>query len=265
VTPDPASVMDAGSAYLAEINRRVAGFDGLVEPDITLSAIGLPFARVNSAHGARLTPESVESRIDDVIAWFEARGLPFVWRIGPADRPTTLQHRLVARGFVLDPDTMPGMVAALVNLPALELPAGTSLETVTEPAAFRAWLDVTVAGFGMPPQLGDAFMKFAGLGFGEDAPTSLLARIDGRPAAAALVTVAGGGAVISNVTTLPAARGRGLGRAITLAGMRHAAEAGAAIAVLQSSEMGYGIYRRLGFETFGWYGACIRRSPAPPI
>ncbi|MGZ8515517.1 MAG: GNAT family N-acetyltransferase, partial [Candidatus Limnocylindrales bacterium] len=58
--------------------------------------------------------------------------------------------------------------------------------------------------------------------------------------------------------TLPDARGRGLGRAITLAAMRHGAGAGAAIAVLQSSEVGYRLYRGLGFEDFGRYRSLLR-------
>ncbi|MGZ8437747.1 MAG: hypothetical protein ACXWXR_04310, partial [Candidatus Limnocylindrales bacterium] len=71
------------SAYQAELNRQVPGFDGLVEPDVVLAAIGLPVARVNSANATRFTADSADSRIDAVIAWFEARRLPFVWHLGP--------------------------------------------------------------------------------------------------------------------------------------------------------------------------------------
>ena len=123
--------------------------------------------------------------------------------------------------------------------------------------SFRAWLGVVVAGFEMPPIMGETFLKFGGLGFGPGTPDLLLARLDGRPVATALAAVVGGGVAITNVTTLPDARGRGLGRAITLAAMRHGAEAGAAIAVLQSTEMGYRLYRGLGFEDFGRYRSLL--------
>jgi ribosomal protein S18 acetylase RimI-like enzyme len=53
---------------------------------------------------------------------------------------------------------------------------------------------------------------------------------------------------IYQVATLPAARGRGIGRAVTLAAMKHARDLGAKRAVLQSSEMGYPVYRAIGFE-----------------
>lgn len=256
---DPVAVLDAGSRVFAELNQRVPGFDGLVEPDVTMASISLPIARVNSATAARFDPATADARIDDVVAWFEYRKVPFVWRLGPGDRPGDLQDRLLAKGFALDPDEMPGMAAPLSALPEVELPDGAAIEVVRDANAFRAWLDVLVGGFGMPPQIGDAYMAFETLGFGDDLPTrAILARIGDRPVATALCVFADGGLVIANVTTLPDERGRGLGRAVTLAAMRLGAAAGAVIAVLQSTEMGLGVYQRLGFEAFGRYRVLAR-------
>ena len=256
---DPAEVADAGTRVFAEMNRLVPGFDGLVAPDVTVASIGLPIARVNSASAARFSPETADARIDDVVAWFEARRVPFVWRLGPADKPDDLQERLLAKGFTLDPDEMPGMSASLADLPDVELPAGTTIETVRNADAFRAWLDTMVVGFGMPPQIGDAYMAFANLGFGDELPIrGLLARVDGRAVSTALGVLAGEGIVIVNVTTVPEQRGRGLGRAVTLATMHAGAAAGARIAVLQSTEMGLGVYRRLGFREYGQYRVLAR-------
>jgi ribosomal protein S18 acetylase RimI-like enzyme len=102
-------------------------------------------------------------------------------------------------------------------------------------------------------------MAFASLGFGDELPTRpLLARVDGRPVATALGLLAGEGIVIVNVATVPDARGRGIGRAVTLAAMHAGADAGATIAVLQSTEMGHGVYQRLGFEEYGRYRVLAR-------
>jgi len=256
---DPAEVTDAGSRVFAELNRRVPGFDGFVAPDVVMASIGLPIARVNSASAARFSPATADARIDDVVAWFAERQVPFVWRLGPSDQPADLQARLLARGFTLDPDEMPGMAAPLADLPAIELPAGATIELVRGAGAFREWLDTMVTGFGMPPQIGDAYMAFASLGFGDDLPSrGFLARVDGRPVATALGVLVGDGIVIVNVATVPEDRGRGIGRAVTLAAMHAGADAGAAIAVLQSTEMGLGIYRRLGFEEYGRYRVLAR-------
>jgi hypothetical protein len=40
--------------------------------------------------------------------------------------------------------------------------------------------------------------------------------------------------------------------------MHLGANAGARVAVLQSTEMGYGVYRRLGFEEYGRYRVLAR-------
>jgi ribosomal protein S18 acetylase RimI-like enzyme len=256
---DPAVVLDAESAIFANIAAQIPGFHGLVAQDVVLAAIGLPFPRVNSASAARFTPETANRRIDEVVAWFDERDLPFVWRLGPIDQPSDLRDRLLARGFTLDPDDMPGMAAPLARLPAVELPKGATVERVRDAPTFRQWLDVVVAGFGMPQQMGDAFARFELIGFGDELPTrTLLARLDGRPVATALGVLAGGGLVIANVATLAEARGRGIGRAITLATMHEGAESGASMAVLQSTELGLNVYRALGFEEFGRYRVLAR-------
>jgi ribosomal protein S18 acetylase RimI-like enzyme len=151
------------------------------------------------------------------------------------------------------------MAAPLANLPALELPAGATFEVVRDALGLREWLDTMVAGFGMPPQIGDAYMAFATLGFSDVLPTrALLVRVEGRPVSTALGVLAGVGIVIVNVATIPDERGRGIGRAVTLAAMHLGAEAGARLAVLQSTEMGHGIYQRLGFEEYGRYRVLAR-------
>jgi hypothetical protein len=140
---DPAAVADAGSRVFAELNRLVPEFDGLVEPDVTVASIALPIARVNSASAAQFEPETADARIDDVISWFEARRVPFVWRLGPRDQPADLQDRLLAKGFALDPDEMPGMAAPLTGLPEVELPEGAETERVRDATTYRAWLDAS--------------------------------------------------------------------------------------------------------------------------
>jgi GNAT superfamily N-acetyltransferase len=59
------------------------------------------------------------------------------------------------------------------------------------------------------------------------------------------------------VCTVEPARRRGIGTAITLAALREAWDLGYTVGVLGSSEMGYPVYRRLGFVEYcriGLYG-----------
>jgi predicted acetyltransferase len=52
------------------------------------------------------------------------------------------------------------------------------------------------------------------------------------------------------VMTLPQARRQGIGTALTLAPLQEARELGYQVGVLGSSELGYPVYQRLGFEAY---------------
>lgn len=75
-----------------------------------------------------------------------------------------------------------------------------------------------------------------------------IARLDGAPAAAALVYVEGPGAVVAWVTTVPEARRRGLGRLVTAAVTNRGLGLGAAGVTLQASDMGAPVYRSMGYQ-----------------
>jgi predicted acetyltransferase len=52
------------------------------------------------------------------------------------------------------------------------------------------------------------------------------------------------------VATLPAFRGQGIAAAMTVTPLLEARQMGMRVGVLQASDQGKGLYRRLGFETY---------------
>ena len=77
-----------------------------------------------------------------------------------------------------------------------------------------------------------------------------LGRLAGEPVATATTFFGAGVAGIYFVCTVERARRRGIGAGVTLAALREARDLGYTISVLGSSEMGYPVYRRLGFEEY---------------
>ena len=70
---------------------------------------------------------------------------------------------------------------------------------------------------------------------------------DGVPVCGSSLFIDSGVVGIYQVATTPQARGKGYGTAITLAPLWDAFELGLKVGVLHSSEMGYRMYKRMGF------------------
>jgi GNAT superfamily N-acetyltransferase len=87
----------------------------------------------------------------------------------------------------------------------------------------------------------------------------LFAGVDphGMCVATAGARVVGTTAMLAAVATIPAARRRGLGRALSSAALRAAAEAGATQAFLDAADAA-GLYQRLGFDELGLVVHCRR-------
>ena len=79
----------------------------------------------------------------------------------------------------------------------------------------------------------------------------VLAKLDGKNVAIATAYDHDGDATIFNVGTLPAARRRGLGTAVTALALHDACDRGCTSATIQSTEMAEGVYRSLGFRDLG--------------
>lgn len=108
-----------------------------------------------------------------------------------------------------------------------------------------SFLDVNAAGFEMPREIAASILPTHVL----DDPRLrvYLGIADGRPVATSASVRTGDTIGIYSVTTVPHARGRGYGRAMTWHTLGDA-DPGWELAVLQASDMGRPIYERMGFR-----------------
>lgn len=165
--------------------------------------------------------------------------------------------------------------------PAPTLPEGVRLRAFEPDADEEAWLALNAAAFAHHPEQGaltladlrererSPWFDPAGFLLAEDADGTLLgfhwtkvhpASTDARGAQHPAV----GEVYVVGIS--PAAQGRGLGRAVTLAGLRYLADAGLGSVMLYvdaDNEAAVRLYRSLGFER--WDGDVMYAKPRPDV
>jgi ribosomal protein S18 acetylase RimI-like enzyme len=151
---------------------------------------------------------------------------------------------------------LPGMALDLKALNEdIPFPSELAIERVSNAEVLSEFVDVMRVGFEMPEfTVAALFEAFRAVGLTDESPwRNYVGRLDGEVVTTASLAIVAGVAGIYNVATLPQARRRGFGYAMTLAALREARELGYQIGILQSSAVGLGVYRRLGFEQYSSY------------
>jgi len=220
-----AEVIESGSISGAFSRLPVAFFNGIARTNVSVDALPETFAALR------------------------ARDCPFRWWVTPSSRPRELGAMLRSFGLHHAYDA-PGMIADLRNLSAGTLPTNVAIDRARGAEDLQPYLDVLLPVFAIPAAVREVWLDaYVQCGFADDASwTHFVARDGDVPVATTSLLLAGDLAGIYNVATMPIARGRGIGAAVTRAAMQYARERGATRAVLQSSHSGFNIYRSLGFE-----------------
>jgi ribosomal protein S18 acetylase RimI-like enzyme len=140
-------------------------------------------------------------------------------------------------------ETLPGMVVRPGQLVAPD-DDGLAVDAIDEDGMAGA-NDVLASSFRAPRELFDAFG--AALTAIPEAPW-YVGRVDGEIVATAVGITVDGATGVFNVATAPEHRGQGYGARLTARVVEDGFANGAELAYLQSSAMGHGVYRKLGFR-----------------
>jgi GNAT superfamily N-acetyltransferase len=256
--PEPASDLltaPAAAVIEATLNATLLSFARL--PGATLHGgpacswidAGVPDATFNAVVAARFRPEAVDAQIEAVLAHFRRCGRPVTWHLGPSTTPADLGDRLLEHGLVHEEDE-PGMALALGRVAAPPAPAGLAIEEVRDARGLADWVAVWL--FPVPPSGRRRALAVlrrqelrAGLPW-----RYYLGRLAGVPVATAALFTTAEAAAVHHVVTLPAARRRGIGTAMTARVLGEARAYGCRLGVLTASPDGLGLYRRLGFRAY---------------
>jgi ribosomal protein S18 acetylase RimI-like enzyme len=210
---------------------------------------GLGDYYLNPVLTTHLPPDTADAVLDERLADLRSRNAPFAWWVMPSASPADLAERLGARGLV-DGGAWPAMAVAaqaMIDPPPVE---GLEIRRIASDEDFDAYIGVFAPILSPSEAFTDLLVSVTRrIGFDEDVPEEhFIGLLRGDPVATVSLVTAGGAAGIYNVTTIEAARGRGIGAAMTAAAVRHGAGRGFTLATLQASTMGRPVYERLGFE-----------------
>lgn len=183
-------------------------------------------------------------RVRETAAWFRDQGTPFRWWLTPSVEHPDLISILAANGlrhFYF----ATGMAADISDGGPVRDVSGLSIVRADDPRMLQTYMDIFAKGFALPVKAlqvwHDVFSQL-------NSWRHFVGILDGKPIATTSLCLGGEIGGIFNVVTLPEARGRGVGAAVTAAAMRDAASAGCRVAALQASEMAVSVYRSIGFE-----------------
>jgi GNAT superfamily N-acetyltransferase len=233
--------------------------DGEVEdrPEMLLYCSRLPQPWTSGVMGATLRREEVDHAVEETRAWFDARNSPWTWWIGPLTEPLDLARTLEAHGFRREED----IPRFALELDDVELDASGSaelaIERVADDRTEAGWLEA-MAGAWAEPEVTDTMRDLSrAAGFDPDGPWArFFGTLNGGPVSSSGLIVAAGVACVIGVATIPEARRRGIGEAMTRAALGEARRRGHRLAILGATEMSRGIYERMGFrfvcDTFGY-------------
>lgn len=215
-----------------------------------------------------LSTDEADSVIDDTIAWFKEQNAPyFFWWTGGDSSPRDLEERLAKRGLISMAEQTqelakgvlstqhgsPCMVAELahMNEPVLDqTPEDFLIKEIADESELYDFKKVFVETYEIPEWAGQAWVD-ATLMIGiRNTPWKIfVGYLNNEPVATNLLFNGGGVASVYAIATIPSARGKGIGAAITLQPLLEARDRqGYQYAVLFSTEMGISVYQRIGFR-----------------
>jgi ribosomal protein S18 acetylase RimI-like enzyme len=197
--------------------------------------------------------------VDESIDYFDSEGVPgFSWWLQPRVRGLGWEQLLAARDFAYEEDT-PGMAIDLASLTETPHDGELAISSVVDDTGMEIWARTVAVGFGFGEEAG-GLMALTFKGIGPELPVrNYLGVISGEVVASSTLFLGAGVAGVYNVATLESARRRGFGAAMTLAPLQDARELGYAAGILQSSEMGFSVYKGMGFEFVGNLGHYYRK------
>lgn len=245
VSRSPQLFEDGTFEYLAFITS-LPKFQRRIEADVTMISADAPVFYFNAAFNARFNGNA-EQRIKETKEFFLENGRSFVWQVTPSSQPENLGEQLIHQGGKLS-ESMPYMALQLDDIRRDSIPSDFHCETVRTHEMLYTWTSIYCHARAYPESTDRLFNILSDLDLGESSPLQLiLGYLGDGPVATYSVLMGSEVAGFYSLSTLPDARGQGLGTAISIAATDFAIDRGYKTAILLSEPMSRNLCKRLGF------------------
>jgi GNAT superfamily N-acetyltransferase len=257
--PDPELVVAADRNFIASYEKLAEHQEaGSVQRfgSVTAFVSGLPISFLN---GGIASGATTAADLEAAVGWLDERGYPYEIWIGEAFAD---EGAAALRTAGFERSTWP--IPTMILRPRTESPPpadGVTVRAVEDDAALEEHIAMQVEQ-GFPYEA--ARRMYSASFIGDPDVRIFSAYLDGRPVGSSIAIRTGAVSGIYSVGTLPEARRRGVGTAVTWAAVGAAVGWGATMVALQSSEMGYPVYRDMGFEVLNRYALFHRVDGGPP-
>jgi len=213
-------------------------------PHRQLYASGLDYAPCNGIFEKPQAPTLRMRDLEEAIAYFEDKKLPFVWW---TDNPILEKKEFVFGGV------MKGVAIDLADELPFALPIqGITLKIVKTEEELRQFCRTCCICFPMDEQCSSQISVLNAEIWKRGEYVYFLAEKDGQPISCVTLSISPGSCGIWNFGTLPEYRKKGIGSALTLFALKEAQERGFShcMAILMPKGLAWGSFQMLGFREY---------------
>ncbi len=215
-----------------------------------LSHISLPF--FNCVIFYDFDSKNLEKQIKDFIKYGRSKKTSLLWLVGPSSKPHSIGALLEENSFKYD-DHMMSMAIEIKDIKNdLKHINGFEIELVDNRKKLERWVHACLKGFDENGKNFSSIYEFErSLGCGRTLPwVRFTGIVDGEAVATSAIFMGSEAAGLDNVTTVPDWRKKGVGAFMVAHAFKFSQSLGYNIGVLQASDMGYNLYRKLGFKKY---------------
>jgi ribosomal protein S18 acetylase RimI-like enzyme len=212
----------------------------------------VPTPYLNGIWNTKLPEQpACENRIEEILEPFKSSRTPVTWYVSPSCTPGNLGSLLEKHGLRFEGE-YPGMALSLADLEQIKPASGLTIRRVENRTMMEQWIQVFSTVFNVPKDLQEKSMIYTeAVGFSPDAKSQrFIGLVDSRVVATSIISYPPGAVVLAGMTVLDEFRGRGIGAAMALHPLHLARQRGYKLAVLGSTEMGFPLYKKLGFKEY---------------